>query len=650
MNLYKSGKPYTRWWWFAGEIKKDDIAFQLDWVKRNNFGGVEIAWLYPLKESPRTPEWLSHEWAEAVRFAKEYATSIGLGCDFTFGSLWPFGGTIVPKKDSSRNFYGFSGQKLDRAWEMHLNKQGYVLNHLDRFALERYSKKMGKALAPALKISPSALFCDSWEVAAEQLWTMGFDKTFLKKYGYSVNKYMPTIDKYPDIRYDYRKLIAEYILEEFYKPYAKICHKIGAFSRVQCHGSPTDLLASYSQADIPESEAILFDPDFSVITASAARLAGRNIVSTEAFTCIYGWIPYPGPGQFQKKEQVADMKLMADALFANGVNQIIWHGMPYNPENGDNRFYASVHVGPDSYFADEIMPFNKYMQKVSAIMRLGRTYSDVAVYLPIEDTQMANLLPKKLQKPSAKYHWEMHYTRTPPELKGCHPLWVSSYFLKNAKYKKGLLRCGKAEFTSLYINSKWLDRDGLKHILRLVREGLPVCLKQIPKQPGRIKSPDYKTMVKELIVLKNVSGSFNKIAVRPALVKGNDLPDFWCREEGNERYIFFAHPGAQNLTYPLKYGYSFTKGIVKRPVMIRTKSGYRKTILAFNPYQSIMLRVNGRPRLRRGTLYPHTAEDPNYSGCPRSEAEWGRPAERSRAGKGEIEAIDISFIPKTPSY
>ncbi|MBI4833987.1 MAG: hypothetical protein HY811_04100 [Planctomycetes bacterium] len=598
MVLYKSAKPYTRWWWFAGEIKKDDIAFQLDWVKENNFGGVEIAWLYPLKKSPHTPKWLSSEWDKVVAFAKKYATSIGLGCDFTFGSLWPFGGTIVPKKDASRNFYGISCQKIDRAWEMHFNKQGYVLNHLNRFALVRYSKKMGKALAPALKIAPAALFCDSWEVDTEKLWTLDLDKSFLEKYGYSVNKYMQEIDRYPDVRYDYRKLIAEYILDEFYKPYTEICHKLGAFSRVQCHGSPTDLLASYSYADIPESEAILFDPEFSVITASAALLSGRNIVSTEAFTCIYGWIPYPGPGQFQKKEQTADMKLMADALFANGVNQVIWHGMPYNPQNSDNRFYASVHVGPDSSFADEITAFNKYMQKVSSIMRLGRVYSDVAVYLPIEDTWMANTLPRKLQKPSAKYHWEMHYTRTPPELKGHHPLWISSYFLKNAKYKKGLLRCGKAEFTSLYINSKWLDMDGLKHILRLAKEGLPVCLTQIPRQPGRIKSPDYKTMLKELVSLKNVSSSFNKIAVRAALVIGKNLPDFWCREKGNGKYIFFAHPKAQNLTYPLKYGYSFTKGVIRKSIRIWVKGVYKKITLVFKPYQSIILKIDASGRIK----------------------------------------------------
>src|SRR6185436_18191127 len=43
VTYYPSSKPCTRWWWFATEIK-----YQLDWMKEMNFGGVEIAWVYPL--------------------------------------------------------------------------------------------------------------------------------------------------------------------------------------------------------------------------------------------------------------------------------------------------------------------------------------------------------------------------------------------------------------------------------------------------------------------------------------------------------------------------------------------------------------------------------------------------------------------------
>ena len=37
-----------------------------------------------------------------------------------------------------------------------------------------------------------------------------------------------------------------------------------------------------------------------------------------------------GRSPHQGEEQIADLKLVCDALFAGGTNQIIWHGFPYN--------------------------------------------------------------------------------------------------------------------------------------------------------------------------------------------------------------------------------------------------------------------------------------------------------------------------------
>jgi hypothetical protein len=111
-TFYPSSKPCVRWWWFATEIKKPDIQYQLDWLKEMNFGGVEIAWVYPLyryqkmyaekynryypKDTTAQP-WLSPEWSEMVTYARIYANSIGLSCDFTFGSAWPVAGVILTR-------------------------------------------------------------------------------------------------------------------------------------------------------------------------------------------------------------------------------------------------------------------------------------------------------------------------------------------------------------------------------------------------------------------------------------------------------------------------------------------------------------------------------------------------------------------------
>ena len=48
LPFYGDSRPWTRWWWFASMIQKNDIADNLSWLKENGFGGVEIAWVYPL--------------------------------------------------------------------------------------------------------------------------------------------------------------------------------------------------------------------------------------------------------------------------------------------------------------------------------------------------------------------------------------------------------------------------------------------------------------------------------------------------------------------------------------------------------------------------------------------------------------------------
>src|SRR5688572_17341058 len=130
---YPSSKPCTRWWWFATEIKKPDIKYQLDWAKENNFGGVEIAWVYPLHryqdmyakkygrfypKDTTAQKWLSPEWVDVVTYTKRYCDSIDLACDFTFGSAWPVAGSNIGRAHTTQ-VYGDTTfrQTLTFAWE-----------------------------------------------------------------------------------------------------------------------------------------------------------------------------------------------------------------------------------------------------------------------------------------------------------------------------------------------------------------------------------------------------------------------------------------------------------------------------------------------------------------------------------------------------
>lgn len=589
-------KPLTRWWWFASVIDTNDVRYQLDWLKANEFGGVEIAWVYPQggdSLAKRDP-WLSHDWARSASFAKAYANSIGLACDFTLGTLWPFGDSQVPPEDGTIFFNDtVSKPTMKLTWEHPV--KGRVLNHLDRDAVMRYSKRLISELRPALLGSYSGLFCDSWEVETKNLWAQGFDTEFSRRFGYNIVPLMDSLYRpgFEPVYYDYMKQLSDYVLYNFYGPFTEVAHTYGAFTRVQCGGSPTDLLTAFSLVDIPETEAMLFQPSFARIPASAAILSSKPVVSAEAFTCLYGWKGWPGPGPYQKQEQIADMKLVADALFANGVNQIIWHGMPYNPKVGTNQFYASVHVGEDASFVKELPPFNKYLERVTTFMRAGKPYTSMGIYLPLEDSWMGVEYPDSLQFPWAWGEYELRYVKAPEETRGYQPVWINqNYLLSITRNENGDYLCGDARINCLYVDVEYMEFESLRWIMLLAQHGLPVCLKHDPAEPGTMLSPQYMQALDALKSLPNVSADLMAIVTELPLVEGIDLPEFWCRETADDLLIFFANPKTKSLNYPLTYGQSYSDSATTRQIQINYKGHMVNGTLTFEPYQSVILRIN----------------------------------------------------------
>jgi alpha-L-rhamnosidase len=90
-----------RWWWFGPAITKTELQRELEQMKAEGIGGVEIATLYPLAlDDPKTgfhnQQFLSDEHLDAIRFAASTARKLGLRVDITLGSGWPFGGPHIP--------------------------------------------------------------------------------------------------------------------------------------------------------------------------------------------------------------------------------------------------------------------------------------------------------------------------------------------------------------------------------------------------------------------------------------------------------------------------------------------------------------------------------------------------------------------------
>lgn len=602
-------KPYCRYWMFASEIRKKDVRFNLDYLKESGFGGVEIAWVYPLNRNSETDtayvprqEWLSPEWREIVEFTILYADSIGLGCDLTFGTLWPFGDSRVPFDCATRRF-GDSlwRQKITASWEY--PKEGYVVDHLSPECYLPYFERIIDAYPrPETKI-PEAYFVDSWEVETEKLWTAGFAEEFRRRYGYDIAENMDSLYEpgYEGRLYDYANLVSEKVLK-FYEDFDSSLNAVGIASRGQCSGAPTDIISAYAKLDVPEGEALLYEPEFNSIPASAAVLSGKKIVSAETFTCLYGW-----PRDYIREEQTADLKLLADALFANGINRIVWHGKPHNRAGSDSTsFYASVHVGPEGSLAEEIPEFNEYLEKVSSVMQRGRSIGQVAVYLPTEDAFREGRMPKESQFKWAWGAYEMRYVYFPEELAGRRPIWINKEFLQAAKFSGGKLRVGDISFDGLRIDSEYLDVEALEAALELAKAGLPIAIENRPKNPSSVEIERYSRLADELFALPNVSDTL--IFYEKPLVEGSEIPPFWAREEDGELFIFFAPPKAAGLKFPMNYGASFCEKTTILPITVNFAGESYYIDLKFEPYQSLLYKI----------------------------------------GSGKAERIDVEFRPKTP--
>jgi hypothetical protein len=605
----KAHKPYARYWWFASRIQKDDVRYNLNWLKAHGFGGVELAWVYPLnrfnpKDTTYTPrqEWLSKEWTDIVSFAKLYADSIGMTCDLTFGTLWPFGDTKVTFEQASQRFGNSQWrQEINRSWEH--PKVGYVVDHLSPKHYRPYFSRLMEAYPRPHTNLATAYFIDSWEVETEKLWCDGFGSDFKTKFGYDLVPFMDSIYRPANSAqlYDYMQLLSDKVLK-FYTDFDSTLNAAGVQSRGQVSGAPCDLISGYALMDIPEGESMLFEPEFCAIPASAALLSGKKTVSSETFTCLYGW-----PRDYIRKEQTADLKLVADALLANGINRFIWHGKAHNPAGMDTvNFYATTHIGDNCLIAPEIEAFNAYLTKISGYMNKGSVYSDVAVYLPTEDAWTAGVMPKEKQFIWAWGHYEMRYVYFPAELDGYNPTWINAAFLEKARFSKGVLSVGDARYKVLYVDVDFLEYRALKRMLALAQQGLTIILKKEPKEPGTLRHSDYTDLVRQLRKLKTVSVEM-PTQIKPFL-SGSVVPRHWCRVDGESLYVFFPNPKADRLKFPMEYGQSLDTETRTMDVDLYHGNKRYPLHLEFKPYQSLMYKIE----------------------------------------KGAVTQLDISFVPKTP--
>ncbi len=263
--------------------------------------------------------------------------------------------------------------------------EGFVLDHYDRAAVDRYLRSVGDRLMPAFDGKPPyAVFCDSLEVFGSN-WTADFMEEFRKRRGYDLTPHLPALvaevgQETTGIRRDWGKTLTDLLDERFLAPVQQWAQRNGTRFRVQGYGVPPATLSSNAHADLSEGEGWQWKTLSATRWASSANhLFGRAVTSSETWT----WLHSPS-----FRATPLDMKAEADLHFLQGVNQLVGHGWPYTAPGTPYpgwRFYAAGAFDEKNPWWAVMPDLSRYLQRLSYLLRQGRPVNDVAVYLPNDD-------------------------------------------------------------------------------------------------------------------------------------------------------------------------------------------------------------------------------------------------------------------------
>ena len=94
-------RPHTRWWWPGNAVTKDGLTWELEQMRAQGMGGVEIMSPWTMYAKGNIP-YLSDEWLEMVRHTIRKAAELDMEVALTFGPGWSFGGFWVPPAQRSK--------------------------------------------------------------------------------------------------------------------------------------------------------------------------------------------------------------------------------------------------------------------------------------------------------------------------------------------------------------------------------------------------------------------------------------------------------------------------------------------------------------------------------------------------------------------
>lgn len=516
-----------------------------------------------------------------------------------------------------------SGEQLIRPSP---NSQGPIIDHFDSSATRMHMMYFMDRLKPLLgdfeKTALTNLYLASYE-AKDFAWTPTLPAAFKKLNGYNIYKFLPAIydpqlfnaEKSSAFQFDFTKTFSELMINNHYRKAKKICNENGlkiiseAGGPGHMHHIPVETLKALGSLDIPRGEfwynREYFKEDSLVDyiwlvkeIAAASHIYKRGIVEEEAFTSYWDW-----------QEGPADLKIIADRAFCEGMNKVVIHGFPHNPsEYGfpGIAYFAGTHFNDKRVWWPKVKPFNDYLARISYILQETNFVSDVLLYY---GDKVPNLVPPKNTRFKVGDGFDYEIVNT--------EILLNELTVENG----GLVLPGVGRYKVLSIgNEDAINVEVLAKLKQLASQGAIIVGDKPVRSAGLNHQPQFTESVRKAADLWTTEKSiqekgkiFASLSPAEALKQLNVMPDLLYEGQSEGPLDFIHYSNRDNDFYLLRNttGEWITKKVSFRqqnrraelwdpltgeiiPIPIaEADKVYSRIVLSLAPYASYFVAFNG---------------------------------------------------------
>ena len=317
---------------------------------------------------------------------------------------------------------------------------GLEVDKLDKGAMDRYYEDylsmFAKAFDPeakgpeALKGHIYALEIDSYE-SGKATWTPAIEQEFESRRGYPLRPWLPVLtgqiigsaDQSERFLFDWRQTLGELIAEAHYDHASDILHPLGIVRYNESHEERRsftgDGMMVKRSADVPmgafwvrshagwyssypTSEADVRE------SSSVAHIYGQNVCAAESFTT--NGLPGKWDGSFAYQSHPGNLKRVADAAMACGLNKFVIHSSVHQPCDDVVPGLSLDRYGEwfnrHNTWAAEAKPWIDYLTRSSSMLRAGRYVADIAYFYGEDKNITGRFMHDRPEIPSG---WNFDY-------------------------------------------------------------------------------------------------------------------------------------------------------------------------------------------------------------------------------------------------